>query len=70
MLSHLYAPQGEYSAAQNRTTDKPVEYVGCGADLYLKQLQHFCDIVNAGKTDYFYADRAVQVQEIIDEIYS
>lgn len=69
-MSHLYSPQGEYSAAQNRTTDKPTEYTGGGEDLYLKQLQDFCDIVNAGKTDYFYADRAVQVQEIVNKIYS
>ena len=70
MMSHLYSPQGDYSAAQNRTTDKPTEYVGEGADLYLKQLEDFCATVNAGKTDYFYADRAVQVQEIVDKIYS
>ena len=69
-LSHLYSPQGDYSAAQNRTTDKPTEYVGEGADLYLKQLQDFCALVKTERTDYFYADRAVQVQEIVDKIYS
>ena len=69
-LSYLYAPQGDYSAQQNRTTDKPTEYEGEEKDLYLKQLQDFCACVKAGCTDYFYADRAVQVQEIVDKIYS
>ena len=69
-LSHLYSPQGDYVAAQNRTTEKPTEYRGAGNDLYLKQLQDFCDLVKADKLNYFYADRAVQVQEIVDKIYS
>ena len=69
-LSHLYAPQGEYSAQQNRTTDKPDEYIGAGGDLYLKQLQSFCDQIKTGKTDYYYADRAVQVQSVVDKIYA
>lgn len=69
-LSHLYSPQGDYIAAQNRTTEKPTEYTGEGNDLYLKQLQDFCTCVKSGETDYFYADRAVQVQEIVDKIYS
>ena len=69
-LSHLYAPQGEYSAMQNRTTDKPVDYEGAGADLYLKQVQLFNAQVKSGTPDYFYAERAVQVQEIVDMIYA
>lgn len=68
-LSHLYAPQGDYVAAQNRTTDKPTEYTGAGNDIYLKQLQDFCERVESEKINYFYADRAVQVQEIVDKIY-
>ena len=68
-LSHLHAPQGDYVAAQNRTTDKPTEYTGAGNDIYLKQLQDFCERVESGKINYFYADRAVQVQEIVDKIY-
>ena len=68
-LLHLYAPQGDYSAQQNRTTDKPVEYACGGADLYLKQLQDFAEKVKSGKPDYFYAKRAVHVQEIVDKIY-
>ena len=38
-LSYLYAPQDNYSAQQNRTTETPKEYVGEQNDLYLKQLQ-------------------------------
>jgi len=68
-LCHLYAPQGDYSAMQNRTVSEPVTYTGEGADLYLKQIRAFCDLLRADKTDYFYADRAVQVQEIVDRIY-
>ena len=69
-LSHLYSPQGDYSASQNRTTDKPTEYVGAGEDLYLKQLKAFAEIVASGKPDYFHAERAIKVQEIVDKIYS
>ena len=69
-LRYVYAPQGDYSAAQNRTTDKPVQYQGAGDDLYLKQLRAFSETVKSGKTDYFYAERAVQVQKIVDMIYA
>lgn len=68
-LSHLYAPQGEYIAMQNRQTSEPVIYTGAGADLYLKQIQDFCNLIRNGKTDYSYSDRAVQVQEVVDKIY-
>ena len=69
-LLHLYSPQETYSAAQNRITDIPREYKGCNGDLYLKQIKAFTDVIKSGKTDYFYAERAVQVQEIVDKIYS
>ena len=68
-LYHLYSPQGDYSAKQERVTDKPTEYDGENSDLYLKQLQVFVNQVKSGKLNYFYADRAVQVQKIIDKIY-
>ncbi len=68
-LSHLYCPQGDYSAMQKRETLKPTVYYGEGNDLYLKQIQNFCSIIGQNKTDYFYADRAVQVQKIVDKIY-
>lgn len=69
-LMHLYSPQGDYSAAQNRTTDKPEEYFGAESNLYLKQLKLFRENVESGKPDYFYTDRAVQVQKIVEKIYN
>ncbi len=68
-LSYLYAPQGDYSAMQNRTVDEPIKFTGGGEDLYKKQLALFVETVQSGKPNYFYADRAVHVQEIIDKIY-
>lgn len=68
-LCHLYSPQGDYSAAQNRTTDKPTEYFGAGEDLYLKQIQAFNKTVESGTPDYFYTERAVHIQELVDKIY-
>ena len=69
-LSYLYSPQGDYSAMQNRVTNEPEIYTGEGKDLYLKQLENFMAQVESGSPDYFYADRAVHVQEIIDKIYN
>lgn len=69
-MTHLYAPQGEYSAMQNRTAGVPTEYQGGGADLYLKQISLFEDLILEGKTDYYYADRAVQIQRLVDMIYA
>ena len=69
-MAHLYAPQGDYSAMQNRTASEPVLYTGGGADLYGKQIAAFVKILQNGTPDYFYADRAVQVQEIVDKIYN
>lgn len=70
-LCHLYAPQADYSAQQNdRGPQEPVEYTGAGSDLYQKQLEKFCAIVDSGKPDYFYAERAVQVQSIVEKMYN
>lgn len=69
-MSYLYAPQGEYSAMQNRTTDKPEEYSGEDGDLYLKQIRVFNDCVKSGKPDYGFAERAIAVQKVVDKIYS
>ena len=54
---------------QERDTEKPTEYLGAGSNIYLKQVQNFCELLKSGKTDYYYLDRAVQVQQIVDEIY-
>ncbi len=69
-LSHLYAPQGDYSAAQERSMSEPEVYYAEGADLYEKQIAVFCKQIASGTPDYFYADRAVQVQKIVDAIYA
>lgn len=68
-LTHLYAPQGEYSAMQNRVAGVPTKYEGGGADLYLKQISAFENLIREGVTDYYYADRAVHIQELVDKIY-
>lgn len=69
-LSYLYSPQGEYDAAQSRVEVKPKDYKGKNGNLYLKQIQDFCKYVANGKLYYKYADRAVQVQEVVDKIYA
>ncbi|MBO7215123.1 MAG: Gfo/Idh/MocA family oxidoreductase [Clostridia bacterium] len=69
-LSHLYAPQGDYSAAQNRTSGIATIYEGEKGNLYEKQIKSFRETVESGVLDYYYADRAVQVQEIVDRIYN
>ncbi len=69
-LSYLQSTQGDYVAAQNRTVEKPQEFFGGGANIYLKQIQDFTAQVKENRLDYFYADRAVQVQKIIDKIYA
>ena len=69
-LTHLYAPQGAYDAAQVRTVSEPVTYTPAGKNLYLHQLRVFTETVKAGSPDYFYAERAVQVQSVVDKIYA
>ncbi len=68
-LRYLYAPQGDYSAIQSRKVAEPEVLEGAKSNLYLKQLLIFRKAVESGNIDYFYADRAVQVQEIVDKIY-
>ena len=68
-LTHLHAPQGGYSAMQDSAAAAPTEYLGGGKDLYEKQIKIFCDLVRSGKPDYFFADRAVHIQELVEAIY-
>ncbi len=70
VLLHLYSPQGDYEAQQNRVVAKPKKYYGANGDIYLKQIQDFCKQIRQGKPDYFYAERAVQVQKIVDAVYA
>lgn len=70
-LSYLYAPQGDYSAEQSRNaTPVPTLFSAGGEDLYLKQMLDFRACVKKNAPDYFYAERAVQVQRVIDAIYA
>lgn len=69
-LSYLYAPQGDYSAQQNRAYDKPQVFEGGKGNLYLKQIQDFIKIIRSGKPDYTHAERAVHVQETVDKLYA
>lgn len=70
-LTHLYAPQGDYVAQQdNRAAAEPVTYEAEGANLYEKQIKHFREILDTGKPNYFYTDRAVHVQALVDELYA
>ncbi len=70
VLKYLYSPQGDYVAAQNRETEKPQEFFGEDGNLYMKQIVKFREQVESGKLDYFYTDRAVQVQEVVEKIYN
>ena len=72
-LSHLYAPQGDYEAAQNRSVnDVPTTYTANAAEtnMYRRQLAAFSAQVESGKTDYTLTDRALRVQELVDRIYA
>ena len=69
-MSYLYSPQGDYDAGQSRVEVKPVVELGAGANLYLKQIQDFTNIIKSGNTDYSYAETAVHIQEIVDDIYA
>ena len=70
LLKHLYSPQGDYSAMQNRVTSEPTTYLGEQGDLYLKQIQDFVKMVECGKLDYTYTEKAVHVQGVVDKIYN
>ncbi len=69
-LLFLCAPQGDYSAIQNRTTDAPQKFSADGGNLYLKQFRDFAANASAEKHDYFFADRAVRIQRLVDKIYA
>lgn len=70
VLTHLYAPQGDYDAAQTRVTSEPVSYTPEGKNLYEYQIRLFRETVASGTPDYFYAERAVQVQAVVDQVYN
>lgn len=69
-LAYLYAPQEDYDAQQNRTDQKSKVYYGKKGNLYLKQIKEFSDLVKQPNRNYFYAERATHIQDIVDEIYA
>ena len=69
-MSYIYSPQGDYDAAQSRAEIKPLIECGKKSNLYLKQIRHFTDLIKKGTCDYFYAEKAVHIQEIVDAIYA
>ena len=69
-MSYLYSPQGDYDAAQSRVEVKPKVKYGKKNNLYLKQIRHFTDLIKKRTCDYFYAEKAVHIQEIVDGIYN
>ncbi len=68
-LEYLFSPQGDYEAQQSRVVYKPKKFNGKKGNIYLKQLQDFCKQLN-NKISYATADKAVNVQKIVDKIYS
>ncbi len=68
-LRYIYAPQGDYDAAQSRVKAKATTYYGAKGNLYLKQAQAFCSLLKSGKTDYTLAENAVYIQGLCDKIY-
>ncbi len=68
-MSYLYAPQGDYDAAQSRTEATAEEYEGANGNIYLKQIQAFCALIESGKFDYSNVEKAVHVQKIVEQIY-
>lgn len=68
-MLYLQCKQGDYVAAQNRVSDKPKTYNGKKGNLYLKQIQAFCKLINSGKLSYTYANKAVHIQELVEKFY-
>lgn len=68
-LRHLHAPQGGYEAKQSRVFTKPRTYSGAKGNMYTKQIAAFRKLVQSGKLDFTFADRAVQVQKVVDAVY-
>ncbi len=69
-MKHLYSPQGDYSAMQNRTAGEAVTYLGEGGDLYQKQINRFREMLVADTPDYTFADVAVGIQELVERLYA
>ena len=69
-MLHLYTPQGEYDASQDRSISEPQSYYPEGEDIYLRQIRDFNRMINSGDLDYTYTEDAVLVQKLVDDVYS
>jgi len=68
-LTYVYEPQKEYSPMLERKETERTVLEGENGDMYLKQFRDFASALRAGKPNYYYSDRAVQVQTVVDKIY-
>ena len=68
-MKFIYAPQGDYEAAQVRTSNKPKVYYGKGGNIYTKQFQHFNKLLKRKNPDYSSAREAIKIQKLCDKIY-
>ena len=68
-MKFIYAPQGNYEAAQVRTTTKPKLYYGKRGNIYTKQFSHFNRLLKRKNPDYTSAREAIKIQKLCDEIY-
>ena len=68
-LRYIYAPQGDYEAAQARITADAKTFYGAGGNIYKKQFAAFNKLVLGGKPCYKNAELALEIQTICDDIY-
>ena len=68
-MKFIYSPQGDYEAAQVRTSTKPKLYYGKGGNIYTKQFQKFNKLLKRKNPDYSSAKEAILIQKLCDKIY-
>ncbi len=68
-LCHIYSPQGDYEAMQQRGVNQAKTYKGRGGNIYTKQFAAFSKLVLSGKRDYKNAERALNIQKLCDYMY-
>lgn len=68
-LRYVHVDRKGYDAQQNGTLAPPEEFVGEDGDMYQKQFDAFCAILNSGRCDYSGAEQAQRIQALCDEIY-
>ncbi len=68
-LRYTHVDRKGYDAQQNITLAEPEEFTGEGGDMYQKQFEAFCAILDSGACDYTGAEQAQRIQILCDEIY-